>query len=226
MRSAAIGFGAAFALGIAALVLVGLGQRSSLVYSLGVNPARVAAELQPGDRACQAPVRAPSGVAFDRVGFRLIASGAPGPPVRVDVRSDATGRTLASGRLQEGYPELGNKGEHVVEVGRVQTDEPLRVCLANDGRRPVAVVGQVGVASPPTSGTLNGKPIGSDLALNLRSDDRSLLAGLPDIAKRAAVFRAGWVSPILYLLLAIAILVGAPLLVIRALRRAAAADTR
>jgi hypothetical protein len=221
MRSGAIAFGVSIALGVIALVLVGLGQKSSLVYSLGVNPAIVAAALQPGDRACQAPVRPPHGTAFDRVGFRLSTSGTPGPPMRVDVRSDDTRRLLASGRLQAGYPETG---EQVVEVGRVQTDEPLRLCLVNDGDQPVAVVGQVGVASPPTSGTLNGKAIGTDIAFDLRSKDRSLLAVLPDIADRAAVFRAGVVSPILYLLLAIAIVLGAPLLIGRALRRAVAAD--
>jgi hypothetical protein len=221
MRSGVLGFVAVGAVGLLALVLVGLTQKTSLVYSLGVNPATTAATLQPGDRACQAPVRPPAGAAFDRVGFQLRTPNGAGPPVGVEVRSDATGRRLAEGRLEPGY---AGAGEQVVEVGRVHTDEPLRLCLVNDGDGPVTVVGQVGVASPPTSGSLNGKPISTDITFNLRSRDRSLLAALPDIADRAATFRAGAVSPLVYLLLAIAIVVGAPLLIVRGLRRAAAED--
>jgi hypothetical protein len=94
----------------------------------------------------------------------------------------------------------------------------------NQGARPVGVIGQVGVASPPTSATLNGAPLETDMTFNLRSGGSSLAALLPQIAERASRFRAGWVSPVLYLLLALGILVVAPLLLARGLARADAAD--
>jgi hypothetical protein len=62
------------------------------------------------------------------------------------------------------------------------------------------------------------------MTFNLRSGDSSLAALLPQIAERAARFRAGWVGPVLYLLLALAILVGAPLALARGLARADAVD--
>jgi hypothetical protein len=226
MRSAAIAFGAVFVAGLLAVVAVALTQQSSLVYSLGVKPGVPAATLERDARACQAPVRPPRDVTFDRVGFLLTTSGRPGPPLQVEVRDAGTERTLASGRLAGGYADLdpADPQEHVVEVGRVHTDAPLELCLVNEGSRPVSVMGQVGIASPPTSGTLDGAPLETDLTFNLRSGDSSLAAVLPQIAERAARFRAGWVGPALYLVLALAILVGAPLLLARGLAQADAAD--
>jgi hypothetical protein len=221
-------FLAVLAVGLVALVAVSLTQRSSLVYSLGVNPGLMAAQLGPGVRACQGPVRAPSGASFDRVGFYLTPVRGSTLPVRVEVREADGGRTLATGRLEPGYKAFdpSHPHEEVVEVGRVKTDEPLELCLVGDGEGTAIVIGQAGIASPSTSATLDGKPIAGDLAFDLRTGGRSLAALLPDIADRASQFRAGWVTPAVYLVLALAILIGAPLLLGRGLSRAAAEDQR
>jgi hypothetical protein len=228
MRSAVIGFATVFTIGLIALAAVGLGQRSSLVYSLGVTPAHPAAGLRTGDRACQAPVSVPRGAAFDRVGFMLRRFADPGPPVRVEVLDADTHRRLASGRLEPGYADFDptRPRENVVTVGRVETDAPLQLCVVNEGPGSVSVIGQAGIASPPTSATLAGEPIANDLTFNLRAGDRSLVALLGDIADRAALFRAGWVTPLVYLVLALAILAAAPLLLARAVARAASEDQR
>jgi hypothetical protein len=210
-----------FLVGLAAVVAVGLTRQSSLVYSDGVNPAVVAAELRTGDRACQAPIRVPAGDAFDHVGFWAGTYGQPGPRLRVEVLDDASGDRLGVGRLQAGYADLATPS---VAVGRIRTDDPLRVCFVNEDRGKVAIIGQVGFASPPTSGTLNGEPIANDLNVSLRIDERPLLAWLPAMAERASVFRAGWVSPVVYLLLGLGIVVLAPVLLARGIARAAAAD--
>ncbi len=211
MRSAAIAFAVVFAVGVAALFAVGLTQRSDLVYAIGVNPTGPATTLPPKARACQGPIQSPGGAAFDRVGFPL---GAPKQPARVDVRDARSGRRLGSGRLIGDY----------ASVGTVRTRAPLTVCLVNEGARPVPVLGQAGVASPTTAGTVNGTDAGVDFAVTLRSEERSLIALSPDIAERASLFRAGWISPPVYLILGLAIIVGAPLLLARGLGRAAAAD--
>jgi hypothetical protein len=224
MRSAAVAFAAAWVLCLIGLVGIALAVPTSLVYTLGVNPARLAARLDPGDRACQRPVRVPHGAAFDRVGIVLGTYSRLGPEVRVDVVHDRSGRRLATGSLPAGYRDLELGDEHLVTVGRVQTDAPLRVCVVNAGDRRVAAIGQVGVASPATEGTLNGKPITNDVAVNLHADETSLLARMPDIARRAATFRAGWVTPIVYLFLAFGIMVVAPVILARAITGAAAAD--
>lgn len=226
MRSAAIAFAAVFLTGVAAVAAVAFTQRSTLEYSLGVKPALEAVKLEKGDEACQAPVRPPRGVTFDRVGFLLTTTDPPGPPIRVAVREAGTERELGSGRLPGGYGDWDplDPREHVVDVGLVRTDAPLELCLENRGSKPVGVIGQAGAASPPTAATVNGNALDTDITFNLRSEGSSLAALLPQIAERAARFRAGWVSPIVYLLLALGILVVAPLLLARGLARADAAD--
>ena len=225
MRSAAIAFAAVFLAGLAAVAAVALTQRSNLEYSLGVKPALEAVKLKKGDEACQAPARPPTGTTFDRVGF-LLTTTSPGPPMRVTVREAGTERELGSGRLPGGYGDWDplDPREHVVDVGLVRTDAPLELCLENTGSKPVGVIGQAGGASPPTAATVNGAALDTDITFNLRSEETSLAALLPQIAERAARVRAGWVSPIVYLFLAIGILVVVPLLLARGLARADAAD--
>jgi hypothetical protein len=208
---------------VAAIAIAGLGLAwgSSLAYSIGVRPAIIAATLKPGDRACQAPIRPPSATTFDRVGVVLVTFEQPGPELAVDVLDDETGRRLGSGRLPAGYADLdpADIHEQVAQVGRIDSEAPLRVCVANRGARRVAVVGQAGIASPITEARLNGQVLDTDLTVNLRSDRRSFFALLPDIAERAARFRAGWVTPPVYLGLAVLLVVGAPLVLARSLGR-------
>jgi hypothetical protein len=214
------------AVGLVAVVALAFTQRSSLVYSLGVNPSLQAAQLDRGKPVCQGPIRVPHGQAFDRVGFLLTAPSGK-PPVRVEVRESATGRVLGRGRL-ESYENFipGHPRENVVEVGRIQTTAAVDLCLISEGDPAIVAIGQPGIASPTTSATIGGKRIPADLAFTLRTHERSLAALLPDIAKRAAVFRAGWVTPGVYLVLALLVLVGAPIVLARGLARAAADDQR
>jgi hypothetical protein len=226
MRSAAVAFGAVFVAGLVAATTVAFTQQSSLEYSVGVKPALEAVRLEKGAEACQSPVRPPRDVTFDRVGFLLTTPNPPGPPIRVAVREAGTERELGSGRLPGGYGDWDplDPREHVVDVGLIRTDAPLELCLENTGSKPIGVIGQAGVASPPTAATINGSALDTDITFNLRSGESSLASLLPQIAERASRFRAGWVSPIVYLLLAIGILVVAPLLLARGLARADAAD--
>jgi hypothetical protein len=221
-------FLAVLAVGLVALLAVGLTQRSSLVYSLGVAPAMRATLIAPGFPACQGPVRVPGGDEFDRIGF-MVDPTTSSPPVRVEVREANGGRVLASGRLEGGYGAFrpGSADLHEVKVDRaVETDAPLDLCLVDEGRESVSVIGQAGIASPTSTATRGGKPISPDLAFELRRENRSLLALLPNIAERASRFRAGWVTPGVYLVLALLLVVGAPFLLARGLKRADAEDQR
>jgi hypothetical protein len=225
MRSAAVAFAVAFLVGIGLLGFFGLRDRTSLAYTLGVFPATPASSVERGDRLCQAPIRAPRGLEFERVGLYVETNGRPGPRLRVEVRDNETRRLLGAGRLAAGYPDFTREREHLVDVGHIQFDAPMRICVVGETQRPVGIVGQVDIGSSVTTSTLNGKQIGMDLSLNLHEEDaRSLLAWMPEIADRAARFRAGWVTPLVYLLLTVAIVVVAPVLLARGIARAAADD--
>jgi hypothetical protein len=162
-------------------------------------------------------MRSPGGDEFDRVGFSVASLDSPVRAAVVDARSN---RTLASGRLAAG----GGGPAHVVRVGGVRTRAPVQVCIVNDGTKTLSLYGQVAAASSHTTGTLNGSDAGVDFAFTLRREPRSMISLLPTMADRAALFRAGWVTPAVYLVLALLILVIAPLLLMRGLGRAATAD--
>jgi hypothetical protein len=216
MRSA---FAVVFLAGLALLAVLGFTRGSGLVYSPGVSPQVPVTELPRDSRGCQGPMRSPDGAAFDRVALTVGVAGAPGPPVRIEVVDAESRRVLGEGSLAGGYP---GATEQVVPVGEVRTDDALSVCLIPGAK--VAVLGQPGIASPETTATIDGVDSDVDFAFTLRSEERSLIASAPDIARRAALFRAGWISPAVYLLLALGVIVVAPLLLARGFGRAAAAD--
>jgi hypothetical protein len=216
-------FVVAFLVGVAALAVLGLVKGSDLVYSPGVTPQAPVVPVAAGQVACQGPIHVPDGAKFDRVAFTVGTYFKPGPPLRVTI-VDQGGATIGHGELPGGYPDIADAPEHVVRVGRVQTTDPVQVCIENKGPGQIAFYGQAGVASPRSAATVDGTPSAYDIALTLRREQRSLLALLPTMADRAALFRAGWVTPIVYLILALALLIGAPLVLARALGRAADED--
>jgi hypothetical protein len=217
MRSGRVAFAAVFALGLVALAIAGFARTSDLVYSPGVNPFAPILDVAPGQRACQGPMHSPNGDEFDRIAFSVASLDSP---VRGEVIDAASNRTLATGRLAAG----AGGPEHVVKVGAVRTRAPVQACIVNEGAKPLSVYGQVAAASAHTAGTLDGKDPGVDFAFTLRREPRSVLSLLPTMADRATLFRAGWVTPAAYLVLALLILVLAPLLLARGLGRAALAD--
>lgn len=223
MRSAALAFAGVFLAGLLVAVVLGLTNKSDLVYAPGVAPTAPVAPVNAGQTLCQGPIHVPNGDRFDRVVFTVGTYFQAGPPLRVTV-DDKAGRTLAEGKLAAGYPDIADAPTHTVRFDPVETDEPVRVCIENAGDRKMALYGQAGIASPRTSATLDGQPIAPDIALTLRREPRSLIALLPTMAERAALFRAGWVSPVVYLVLALLLLIGAPLLLARGIGRAGDED--
>ena len=163
------------------------------------------------------PAPQPDGDEFDRVGFSVASLDSP---IRAVVIDADTKRTLAGGRLAAG----AGGPAHDVPVGTVRSEAPLRVCIVNEGRKALSLYGQVGAASPHSTGTLNGDDAGVDFAFTLRREPRPIISLLPTIADRAALFRAGWVTPVVYLVLALLILAIALLLLMRGLAHAAGAD--
>ena len=145
------------AVGLVGLVAVALTQTSSLVYSLGVSPSLRAAQLFDGSRACQGPVRAPTA---RRSTASASSSRRSADARQPDARRGARGRQRprpgdgAAGAAATPSSCTGSRASSVVDVGRVQTDAPLELCLVSDGDGSTLVIGQAGIASPTTSATI------------------------------------------------------------------------
>jgi hypothetical protein len=206
--------------GLLALALVAGGDSRALAFTLGVPPTQVGAELRPGQTACQAPVLVSS--EFSRVRFQVGTYGRSGEPLELVVRSLRSGRALGQGRLRGGYPDGSQRS---VPVGRVAPEEPVEVCIRNAGEHKAALYGSVTAAAPGTDARVAGAETGTDLTLVFeRAEPRSMLATVPDIFRRASVFRPGWVGSWTFWVLALLVGAGVPALLALALALARVSD--
>jgi hypothetical protein len=211
---------------LAALVLLawGLLADTPRAFTLGVTNGLVAAELQPGQQACQAPIAVPEDGGFDRVKFSLGTYKRPGPAVDVAVLPAGGGTPLRSGRLPTGYPDVDRAPSHTVTVGGVPAGRRISVCLTNRGPNKVAVYGNADLANRTSTARRDGKPLHTDLNLAFERNDRSLAALAPAIVDRAALFRAAWVGPWTYALLLLVVVLAVPALLARSIRAAETDD--
>jgi hypothetical protein len=186
---------------------------------------RVASDSQvlvrPGQERCSSLIR-PPGPGADRVRFRARASGAgPTPPIVVFVRRSRTAQTLA-----DGTAEPGPAGARTVRLrGSVAGSRKVVACLLNAGAVPAVLLPPPGTPTRVTVERSDALADYADIGLELdRSDDRSLLALLPDAFDRASLFRPGWVGGWTYWLLLVALVIGVPVLLSRALASASEED--
>jgi hypothetical protein len=213
----------AFAIGgVAVLAVLGLTRESTLVYTLGVQP-QLPIALPARMTACQAPIVVPRGERFERVVFYPANPADSEAELEVSVWDAAGERRLARAAGAPPVPPEGKAPPPAqrVDVGELSVDGPVRVCFENGGEGNVDLWGSTDIASGPTTATIDGAPTAADIALVLERDDpSSILALLPEMADRASLFRARWLSPGAYAVIAVLVLVAVPALLVSALRTA------
>jgi hypothetical protein len=219
MRRATIAFAATVAVGLTVLAVFALTRGSALVYTIGVQPQVPVTALAANARVCQAPLLLPRDEPIERIGFN--ASG--GERVEMSLL-DAEGRTIARGTARPPAPPPTGTAPQLTtaDVEAVRPRGPVSACIANRGSQPVTIWGTIDGASGGTTAKVDGRPVGADMAVVLkRREERSLFALAPEMAARASLFRARWLSPVAYGVLALLVLVGVPALLLGALRSAA-----
>lgn len=222
MRSLAVlGFLAVLVVGAIGLAAAGFAAGSALVYTPGVTPFSPVVTLQAGQQVCMRPISPPDGATFERVRVFAGVDGMPGPPLEATVAPANGGGELGRGRVAGGYRGAGKPASVAIPVGRVHPTSPMRVCVRDAGSTPAALWGAPTIASKSDTVLDGGPPLGSDISVRLeRAGKRSLIAGLPDEAERASLFKARILSPGLWLVGALVVLLGIPALLVQALRRA------
>jgi hypothetical protein len=190
MRRAVLTFAVVFAAGLVTLVCVGLLERRSEAFTLGVQPA-VPTYVGAGGSICQAPIEVVED--FSAVRVTISAAVVSSPAARMDVRDARTGARLASGTMRAGYPSAQTRAR--IEVGPVAAGRRVRVCLRVTGDKGLVVWGNASAAARGTSATVNGRPREFDVDLVfLREHDSSVLGMTSDIVRRASLFHGGWVG--------------------------------
>lgn len=204
--------------GLIVLVVIGLADRRG--FRLLV-PSDSQVLVQPGQERCSSIIRPPAAGA-DRVRFWARASGTgPAPPIVVFVRRSRTAQTLA-----DGTAEGGPAGARTVSLrGSVAGSRKVVACFLNVGSSAAVLLPPPGTPTRVTVERSAGAADYADVALELnRSDNRSVLALLPDAFDRASLFRPGWIGAWTYWLLLVALVIGVPVLLSRALASASDED--
>ena len=223
MRRATTVFVVLAVLAVGAVLLVGAGRETELAFTLGVTPGNAVANPGPGEQACQDGIDVPQGGGFDAVTVPLDTFGRTGPPLQVVVRRTGARDVLARGSLPGGYTGAG--GATTIRVTpAVPEGTRIAVCLRNAGSVRVGIRGNADIASPTTTLLQQGKPVGADAALTFVRARRSTLSGFGVSADHAALFKAGWVGPWTFWVLAALVALGVPALLAFALARAGRED--
>ena len=211
MHRATLAFAVVFAAGLGLLLALGLLEQRSEAFTLGVEPASPL-KLSPGAEVCQRSIEPPAG--FSRVTLEVVSK--PGRAPTFDVR------VLSRGRQVAGNPAVGTlSGERtpVVTVGDVPAGDRISVCVENTGQRAFQVLGNSGLAHPPSAAYRRDKQIDYDMALVfLRPSDASLLSLTGDMVERAALFRGEWIGAWSVWVVVALLLTAFPLLLYRAVR--------
>jgi hypothetical protein len=231
-RRAAIAFAVVLLLGVAAVLARAKSNVGDEVVNVGVKPVYPVAPIGEGATACQQPLGVTE--SFDRVRFNVGTFGKVGPPLTVIVRDERTREELGHAQVRAGWVDNGTA--QVVDVGTIETGRRVAVCVRNDG--PVRAylygdfyngrygTGPLGVT--PTNSTnfatVDDQELAGDISLALLSKPHSLLARVPALFSHAGTFRPPIVGAWTFWLLAVLVLVGAPLALWAALTRAGDAE--
>jgi hypothetical protein len=208
-------FAGVFVAGTLALLCIGLLQRPSEAFTLGVQPV---SPLYLGRDAtlCQGPID----VAADFSGVRLTVAAAvvSSPPASVRVLDERGRRELARGTL----PGLRSETTSAdIELDPVSEGRRVHVCLSGSGRGGLLVFGNADAAARGSTATIDGRGRERDIAIVFLRENRSSVLALADeIARRASLFHGGWVGTWTIWLAAVLLLTVVPVLLALALARA------
>ncbi|HKP91986.1 MAG TPA: hypothetical protein VJT75_18605 [Thermoleophilaceae bacterium] len=211
----------AFVAGVLVLLVAAVTDKRHLAFSLAVRASQPGLLIQAGQEVCQRSIDVEE--PFDEVSLLLATYFEPGPRLEMRVSDDRTGRVLASGVLPDGYPDsrVSVTGlDRTVPAGGRAT-----LCVRNAGTRKVAMFSGPYTDNETSSGAVDGRYVSYDLLVEfVRSKPRSTLSLIPDVFQRASLFHPAWVGPSTFWVLAGLLLLGVPLLLVRALSAAERAE--
>jgi hypothetical protein len=208
-------------LGVAALVVAGVSDRRSTAFSVDVPPSSPVAIVGPRQTVCQAPIS----VAEPTAGMTVWAAGGSPGTARflVTVRALNSNVLLARAELTSPSPSAALIPLAGALTHSLGASQRVSICLSSTSR---GVVDLLGSASNPTSGalTLGGKASNLALAMLFSTPrPRSLVALLPTVFARAALFHPGWMGAWTFWALLVGLVVAAAL-ALRSMLTAAAED--
>jgi hypothetical protein len=214
MRRAATVFSAVVLAGLVTVIVVGATHQPSEAFSLGVGSRAPVLQVRAGDELCQRPIEPVHG--FERISLTLGSNRRPGPEVRVEVRDASGGRMLGVGTLPGGWPDVSAQ---TVDVGTIERDGRIVVCLRNLSSHPFAPYGESGLANRSSAAYRNERRLEADVSMIfIRDREASVLSFVPDMVDRASLFHGEWVGAWTVWLVLALVALAVPALLVVALR--------
>ena len=208
-------------LGVAALIVGRAFDERPFQQRDGVFIAHPVAVLSVGHTACQGPI----GLADDTSAVTFnpgTPHAVPGPRIDTTVTDHYSGAVLAHGRVAAGYDP--RRAQTVEFTPPVKANSQVDICFRDAGPGMIHLYGDTrqGDVHPSLSSSvasIDGRTLpNDDISMVFpRRHPKSVLALVPEMFERASLFRPGFVGPWLYWLLAGLLILGAPLLLARAL---------
>jgi hypothetical protein len=202
--------------GLIAVTFTAADDDRDTAFTLGVAPGLAAAEIRPGESACQTPI--PVAEPFDGLRMQIGTYKRRGSPLAVAVKRPNTGQVITVGHIPGGFADVSQLKATLGST--VADDQRVAVCIRNLGQRKLALYGGPELARPGSSVEIAGRDQQTDLMLVFTRSSRSLLAQVPEIFERASLFRPVWIGPWAYWLLTGLLVVVVPGLLARSLRDA------
>lgn len=220
MRSGALGLLAVLVIGLGVVLWRGLEGREVDAVRPGVAAAGPVADLKPHEELCERPIDLDRSA--PRLGLAMLNGAQPGPPVRVRIADADTHELLRTATIPKGWAlapgqYYGLELPHPLPGGRA-----IEVCARNDGKRAFELWGKEASSSANLyRGEENTGAADWAIFFPLQPRERrTLVQMIPTFLRRASVLRPGIVTPAVYAVLGLLLLVGAPLLLWRAVKRA------
>src|SRR5919112_2583529 len=128
---------------------------------------------------------------------------------------------VASGAIAGGYPDVARRPVTRVRLDRtVRARQKISVCVENRGPGRIGVYGDADLAARTSTAVKDGRPLRRDVSLVFERAPRSVASEVPAALQRAALFRFPGLGAWAYVALGVLLVVGGPLLLIRAVRAA------
>jgi hypothetical protein len=212
-------------LGTAALIIAGASDQRTTAFSVDVAPSGVAGRLAPGHTLCQAPVPVTSKVGAITV-WASPEAPAASSGLAATVRDARSGALLARSRLLPSSPSASTPATLRGALTRpLQPSVPVSICLTSSSARALNLLGS---AARSSSGalTVDGRRTNRAAAMVFATPHpQSLIAMLPTVFSRAALFHPRWIGAWTFWALMAGLVLAAGL-VLRALLAAVTVDDR
>ncbi len=225
--------------GVAALLVHAASDDRPLQQVLGVFVQGPVAPLSSGHEVCQGPI----GLVDDTSSLIFnpgTPKGEPGPPITATMKASGTQRVLSRGQLANHFDPA--KPQRIVLSPPVPDGQVVDVCftttgpgralLFGDGTIGKALLERAGVKGQhPTittsAASVDGRVLPNrDIAMVFpRTGSESVLSLIPEMFRRAALFRPGWTGTWTFWALALLLVAGVPLMLWRALAQALRHDS-